>query len=483
MEGVKSSSNENEKSVNFPKAIGHLLEKLDSEHGEWFGDSLFYCRFEDIEAFSIMKKQVEESGLQWNKREARYPGMKSSSSKDDIDAFFKKNSISDPEHKLAIICLMLGGDDDAEELQSQKYQPFSKDELDPKNSRIGKLMSSLSIDPNECLDKIKNPHYDRHSYSRETLYFKKDKLAKALILYFMEKGDGVVKKSTEEFVKKITEQWEAEEKEEQEKKAKKIKQITGGIEVSPVTMKAIEENPHPYDGGIKVVDKDTLVVWEGRQSHSGGSGVAMYSDLSVYVNGHKQTKSFQWRDAYSSGNDNFGLRINKVTEAKSVDKGGKIEVIVTTDKGQEYIFEFDKKEVVEEREKLSSEAQEAFKKHFEDEVTRLMNQYNEWYKSTPKIPSARGEVRYIEPRIVKKEISEYGFGVIQIERQIDHKGEKDFQMMNHLFIVKPNQPAQEIAENHGYQYENKGQLSIVSVNGIDGTVEYSVDGENKIYKI
>lgn len=409
---------------------------------------------------------------------------------EDFKRFFDENDISDPEEKVffySIVCPRNSDIDGSRSLgtviKGKKYKGLDAEDLDVSRTVAGKELIQLGIDSREFL-KIINKSVDYHTYSRASISFDDFKILEGALKFISDKGDKGLKDKLDKLIQSCRLNNENIKKEKEQKHQELINAITGGIDVTPTTLRVIEKNLSPYDGGIKVINKDTLVVWEGRHSRSGNSGVAMYSDLSVYVNGHKQTKSFQWRDAYSSDNDNFGLRINKVTEAKSEDKGDKIEITVTTDKNQKHVFEFDKKEAIEQREKLSSEEQEAFNKHFEGEVERLMNQYNEWYKSSPKIPSTNGEKSYIEPRIVRQEIdTEYGFGIVQIERQTDHRTDKDLQMMNHLFLIKPDQPAQEIVENHGYQSEQKGQLSLINVNGIDGTVEYSVDGENKVYKI
>ncbi len=401
---------------------------------------------------------------------------------DSFKRFFEQSEISESNIKLFLYSLLCDRWYLSRAIEGKKYQGLSEEDLDVGKTKVGKQLQELGMNPYQFL-KIKNKDIDRHSYSRADIGFISDEVVKGALQLIESKSDDKLKEKLIAMIDACDKDDKRIEQENEKKHEEKIDSIADGIEVTSATRQVIEENLSPYSGGLKVVDKDTVVVWEERHSRSGNSGVAMYSDLSVYVNGHKQTKSLQWRDAFSSGNDNSGLRINEVTEAKSEDKGDKVEVTVTTDKGQNYVFEFDKEGTTEQREKLSPEQLESLKNHFESEVDKLMDQYNEWYKSSPKIPSAKGEKLYLKPRIVSKEISEYGFGIVQIERQTDHRGENDPQMMNHLFLIRLNKAAEEIVENHGYQSEQKGQLSIVSVNGIDGTIEYSVDGSNQVYKL
>jgi len=474
-----------------------MIEYLngDNAEDEYRRGRLLLSRLLDTEVYTSMRTPVEESGLKWNKYGGKdySTGEERCSSLEELESFFKDNNISAPEHKVSVIVLAMGKDVlDAEALESKKYQPFTEEELDPKNSRIGRLLTSLSLKPEDYLKEIEDAPHDRHSYSRVNLEFKTGKLATAVLMYFMEKGDGATKQEIEDLVKKLSEEGKEgakktkieKEKQEQERQ-EKINKITGGIEVSPTTMKIIEENLSPWDGGIKTVDKDTVIVWNGRQSYSGGSGVAMYSDLSVYLNGNKQTQSFQYRDAYSANRDDFSRRITGVSDASVETSDDNIVIVVETKNGLSQRFEFDKDVLGEvETTELSIEEQKVFEEKFNVITKELMDKYNVWWESTPAIPAPNGTRRYLMPRIVAQEtVPKYGIGIIQIERQIDARSYENPQMMNHLIFVDKEGNSVEIAENHGYKSEGKGQLSLVGIDKVGGKIEYSIDGETKVYKI
>jgi len=450
---------------------------------------------EKTELYKKLSELIKESGLELRDHDVL----------ERLSKFFEEENINDDESRAAVILGM------AHENPFESVQEFPGEELDweeflpylgkgsaPRNT-TGQVMSHFSVDMNDYLNLGKAERVGLRSYKNVKIVSSKENELKALLKYFERHGNqedqeelhgffGDSINLVNELTKKHIEENERY-KEKQERKNNKelqMEYLTKGIDISPITKTIIEENMYPYNGDIKVVDKDTVVVWEERHSHSGDSGVAKYSDVIVYRNGHKQVKSFQFRDAHNPDSDNRNNMVRGVDDIEIKKNKENIEISLVAQGPGKVVFTFEQSDNNTEDtiEKLSSEEQVKFKEIFDSKVQELIEKYNKLWESTSIVQTPKGEARYAKPRIVSSELaSEIGVGVVQIERQTDNRGYADPQFMNHLFVIDKEGAVSNVDSNHGYKSEQKGLMSIIGINKVDGQIDYSVDGEVKGYKI
>ena len=294
-----------------------------------------------------------------------------------------------------------------------------------------------------------------------------------LLKIFAEQGEEVVKKEIELREQKAAQKEAAEKAKLQrlldKKRASKLTQKLDGKEISQQLQQFLLQY---VDRIFVVANPDVAVVLTDRSEWGSSGGIGYYDQVRIFCHGQTDMREWQWRDRYSASNDQPQLRIHgigKVTVTKANDKV-EVKVVLVNDQygNRSTTFTFDAPKV-EKVKTLTKKDQVAFIKKAAKEKARIMADLERLWECKPKMvaafPSATGYVPYRRPLIKQEEIrAEIGVAAFVTEEQIDHRV-SDPQIRFELHVlVFGSEKAETVAEDHGYDREGGGFLTILDIN-------------------
>jgi hypothetical protein len=295
------------------------------------------------------------------------------------------------------------------------------------------------------------------------------------------------------------------ESEAQKKEQELIKSFGGKHKYKQVLAKMPEAVKYLKEIGVDSVsvedcDPDNqLMILKGSRSEWGSSGgIAYYSRVIAWCNGQLREDEFQWRDRWSASNDKPRYHFNKLAIAEARLEGQDLAIRIKATPDQKYQptyidFKFKMTNAQQPENTLSPHEQEAFKKHVEREISRIMEEKDRLWKAKPtmlynprvKMTLPTGTpayVRYERPSITAKLVKEkIGVGTFIAKEQIDNRS-SDPQFRHEVYLVRSGQEAQMIDEDHAYLY-GEGDASIIGLRQDNDQIVYKKRSGQKKIKI
>lgn len=219
-------------------------------------------------------------------------------------------------------------------------------------------------------------------------------------------------------------------------------------------------------GELTIVDSNVAILFDTRIEYGSSGGVAYYSVVTCFCGSEKETHEWNWRHRTDPNLDNPKIRVFGIEGVKvlTTERSTRVSLVLINEnfgnRPDEFCFRGESNAV----EKLSEQEQEVFLKKAKTTVVAVMEGLKELHTHSPLMPTTKGFVNYLEPRVVQV-VTEAGVGVsaFVIEEQIDHEGD-DRQMRCTLYVFKKGWlKAQAMREDHGYNKSGGALLNILEV--------------------
>ncbi len=267
-----------------------------------------------------------------------------------------------------------------------------------------------------------------------------------------------------------------EERALREKKEVQLTKLLNGRKISNALKEQILE--YVDNQTLKIVNKDLAVVVCSRSEWGSSGGVGYFSQVKVFYGSKSKMAEWQYRDRYSAEKDKPWLEVDEIGDVKIEKKDQaiivEVELINHRYRSRMTQFQFDiiKNPPVS---KLSKAEQKKFLARVEEEIQKVMIEYQKLWELKPQmLPSLSGMggiygagggyIPYRQPYLKEKKVrADLGIAAFIVEEQIDHRV-SDAQIRYNLYVFTPQIPEAELLfKDHGYTSEGGAFLTIVAI--------------------